>query len=219
MPQLDLDGANSKISADTIRGQSGTTVTVQSGHNLVGSGSGLTALPAANLTGTLPAISGANLTSLPAATSVAFPATQVASADANTLDDYEEGTWTPVIGGLSGESGQSYGTSPATYTKIGRLVVVNCNINLTAKGTISGLCLLKGLPFTVGSSSANRGTGSCGNWGNLASSLVYCSVYASEGTTYGYIRGATSGTATLNGLTTSDINNSTYMQFSMSYMT
>ena len=81
MPQLDLDGANSKISADTIRGQSGTTVTVQSGHNLVGSGSGLTALPAGNLTGTvadarisaltaskltgaLPAISGASLTGI-----------------------------------------------------------------------------------------------------------------------------------------------------------
>ena len=67
MPQIDIDGANSKISADTIQGQSGTTVTVQSGHNLAGSGSGLTALPAANLTGTLPAISGANLTSLPSA--------------------------------------------------------------------------------------------------------------------------------------------------------
>ena len=66
MPQLDLDGANSKISADTMSGQSGTTVTVQSGHNLVGSGSGLTALPAGNLTGSLPAISGASLTSLPA---------------------------------------------------------------------------------------------------------------------------------------------------------
>jgi hypothetical protein len=82
MPQIDIDGANSKISADTIRGQSGTTVTVQSGHNLVGSGSGLTALPAGNLTGTvadarisaltaskltgaLPAISGASLTGLP----------------------------------------------------------------------------------------------------------------------------------------------------------
>jgi hypothetical protein len=64
MPQVDIDGANSKVSADTIRGQSGTTVTVQSGHNLVGSGSGLTALPAANLTGTLPAISGASLTNL-----------------------------------------------------------------------------------------------------------------------------------------------------------
>ena len=65
MPQVDIDGANSKVSADTIRGQSGTTVTIQSGHNLVGSGSGLTALPAANITGTLPAISGASLTNLP----------------------------------------------------------------------------------------------------------------------------------------------------------
>ena len=71
MPQLDLDGANSKISADTIRGQSGTTVTVQSGHNLVGSGSGLTALPAANLTGTLPAIDGSNLTGV-GATDIKF---------------------------------------------------------------------------------------------------------------------------------------------------
>jgi len=84
MPQIDIDGANSKISADTIRGQSGTTVTVQSGHNLAGSGSGLTALNGSNistgtvadarisaltaskLTGALPAISGASLTNLPA---------------------------------------------------------------------------------------------------------------------------------------------------------
>ena len=83
MPQIDIDGANSKISADTIRGQSGTTVTVQSGHNLAGSGSGLTALNGSNistgtvadarisaltaskLTGALPAISGASLTGLP----------------------------------------------------------------------------------------------------------------------------------------------------------
>jgi len=60
MPQIDIDGANSKISADTIQGQSGTTVTVQSGHNLAGSGSGLTALPAGNLTGT---VANANLAS------------------------------------------------------------------------------------------------------------------------------------------------------------
>ena len=219
MPQIDIDGANSKISADTIRGQSGTTVTVQSGHNLAGSGSGLTALPAANLTGTLPAISGANLTSLPAHTgNVAFPATQVASADANTLDDYEEGTWTPVIGGLSGESGQSYGNRPGIYTKIGNKVTASCLINMSAKGTISGLALLKGLPFTVGSSSANRGTGSCGNWGAMASSLVFCTVYASEGNAFGYIRGTTAGTATLSGLTTSDFNNNSYIQFSITYM-
>jgi hypothetical protein len=61
MPQVDIDGANSKVSADTIRGQSGTTVTIQSGHNLVGSGSGLTALPAANLTGAVPSASLGNI--------------------------------------------------------------------------------------------------------------------------------------------------------------
>ena len=55
MPQLDFDGANSRLSADNIRGQSGSTITIVSGHNLVGSGSGLTALNATNLaSGTVP---------------------------------------------------------------------------------------------------------------------------------------------------------------------
>ena len=55
MPQLDFDGANSRLSADNIRGQSGSTIYIVSGHNLVGSGSGLTALNATQLTsGTLP---------------------------------------------------------------------------------------------------------------------------------------------------------------------
>jgi hypothetical protein len=64
MPQLDFDGANSKISADKIQGQSGTTVTIPAGHNLVGDGSGLTSLTAANITsgGTLPVLNGSNLT-------------------------------------------------------------------------------------------------------------------------------------------------------------
>jgi len=55
MPQIDIDGAASRISADNIRGQSGSTITIVSGHNLVGSGSGLTALNATQLTsGTIP---------------------------------------------------------------------------------------------------------------------------------------------------------------------
>ena len=102
MPQLDLDGANSKISADTIRGQSGTTVTVQSGHNLVGSGSGLTALPAGNLTGTvadarisaltaskltgaLPAISGASLTGITGNTYMWDTTKNLADSSATTI--------------------------------------------------------------------------------------------------------------------------------------
>ena len=52
---------------------------------------------------------------------ITFPATQSASTNANTLDDYEEGTWEPVY--------TNWTTSPstvyATYTKVGRLVTVN----------------------------------------------------------------------------------------------
>ena len=75
-------GANSAVKTDKIQGQSGTTVTVTTGHNLVGSGSGLTALPAGNLTGTLPAIDGSNLTGV-GATDIKFLVTQ--NADQNNV--------------------------------------------------------------------------------------------------------------------------------------
>jgi hypothetical protein len=80
MPQIDIDGAASRLSTDNIRGQSGSTITIVSGHNLVGSGSGLTALPAANLTGTIAAISGVNLTALNATqlTSGTIPIARIA---------------------------------------------------------------------------------------------------------------------------------------------
>ena len=52
---IEFDGPNSKVSANTIQAQSGSTVTIQSGHNLSGGGSGLTGLNATNLgSGTVP---------------------------------------------------------------------------------------------------------------------------------------------------------------------
>src|ERR1035437_3947013 len=50
---------------------------------------------------------------------IKFPASQNASSDANTLDDYEEGTWTP--NDASG-AGLTFSTAFGTYTKIGRTV-------------------------------------------------------------------------------------------------
>ena len=80
---------------------------------------------------------------------VQFPATQVASADANALDDYEEGTWTPTITFGGGSTGVTYGTRTATYTKIGRLVHAAFDMTLTAKGSSTGSAVIGGLPFTV----------------------------------------------------------------------
>ena len=86
-------------------------------------------------------------------TGIKFPATQVASADANTLDDYEEGTWTPTV---TAESG-SYTTifSPrGTYTKIGRVVTLTYYFQVNNKGTGSNACILSSLPFASKSSSS-----------------------------------------------------------------
>jgi len=79
---------------------------------------------------------------------IQFPAVQAASSNANTLDDYEEGTWTPTITPQSG-SLTAY-TSSGTYTKIGRAVTVTFNTTITTSGTASGFMSIFGFPFTNG---------------------------------------------------------------------
>jgi len=70
------------------------------------------------------------------------------TAAANTLDDYEEGSWTPTILGATSTSGQSYSVQTGTYSRVGRLVHVTAEVVLAAKGTIGGFLKLSGLPFT-----------------------------------------------------------------------
>jgi hypothetical protein len=53
---------------------------------------------------------------------ITFPATAVACTDANTLDDYEEGTFTPVITTAKVVSGTF--TSDSKYIKIGKTVTI-----------------------------------------------------------------------------------------------
>ena len=82
-----------------------------------------------------PSASGAGIT---------FPATQSASTDANTLDDYEEGTFTPTLGGTA-----VYDIQTGRYTKIGRFVHFYIALRPTSLGTGS-TTVISGLPFTVG---------------------------------------------------------------------
>jgi len=85
---------------------------------------------------------------------IPFPAVQNASADVNTLDDYEEGTWTPVIGGVTSETGQAYTFQVGQYRKIGSFVQVEFYVELSTEGTITGNIQIKGLPFTAASYTA-----------------------------------------------------------------
>jgi hypothetical protein len=79
---------------------------------------------------------------------ISFPATQSASSDANTLDDYEEGTWTPTGNGIT------YSTADGSYTKIGRVVTARFTIVFPSTGSGS-IARLFGLPFTSTSSGTN----------------------------------------------------------------
>lgn len=78
---------------------------------------------------------------------IKFPATQSPSSDANTLDDYEEGTWTPIIEGTTTAGTANYSNNTGRYTKIGRLVFVETYVNWNS-GTGTGNLRLNGLPFT-----------------------------------------------------------------------
>jgi hypothetical protein len=84
---------------------------------------------------------------------ISFPATQSASTDANTLDDYEEGTWTPGIADDTGDptsEGQAYTYQVGTYVKIGRTVYVQGSVIISDLGTMTAghNFQLRGLPFT-----------------------------------------------------------------------
>ena len=89
------------------------------------------------------------LTDISAATSgqIKFPATQNASSDANTLDDYEEGTWTPAVTFGGAAVGVTYGASNAgQYVKVGRMMTVCGILELTSKGSSTGNISITGLP-------------------------------------------------------------------------
>jgi hypothetical protein len=90
---------------------------------------------------------------------ISFPATQSASSDANTLDDYEEGTWTPGVTFGGGSTGMTFaGYQGGKYTKIGNRVFFTAQMRLTAKGSSTGTALLTGLPFA--SAGGNQGISS-----------------------------------------------------------
>jgi hypothetical protein len=77
---------------------------------------------------------------------VTFPATQSASSDANTLDDYEEGTFTPVL--VPGAGSLTTQTCSGKYTKVGRVVTIYVIAHINVVGTASGTMTVTGLPFT-----------------------------------------------------------------------
>ena len=103
---------------------------------------------------------------LPSISQIQFPATQVQHAGANVLDDYEEGTWTPSVGGTA-----TYTTQVGGYIKIGKMVTAWCKLIINVIGTGS-LTTISGLPFTA-DDTPDTGTTDAIRFTGLSQNIVY----------------------------------------------
>lgn len=119
---------------------------------------------------------------------ITFPGTQSASTNANTLDDYEEGTWTPNVGGNA-----TYISRYGRYVKIGKQVSIQFEIRIDTLGTGSTQTM-SGLPFTSDGDIGAVQTGCVSYWANLAVNTIFLSFYVENGlTSMQFVGKATSG--------------------------
>ena len=141
---------------------------------------------------------------------VTFPATQVASSDANCLDDYEEGTWTIGLEFGGASTGMTKNADTGKYTKIGRQVTVTGYLALTNKGSATGDALITGLPFLINS------------YGGLSIYLAQITFadfpmgYSNNGTSTIPLKECTNA-GVVSSLTNSDFANNSEIIFTMTY--
>jgi hypothetical protein len=156
--------------------------------------------------------------SLSVLNNIKFPSIQVASADANTLDDYEEGTWTPAFNG-STTSNFSYQVNGqvGNYTKIGRLVTATGYLFLSSTGSSTGNLRISGLPFTSIAGGASGGSYTYNATG-LAAAITNTpnAVVLPSNTLIGLYKGAAGGSTVMN---VTDISNSGLISFTAVYYT
>jgi hypothetical protein len=114
-------------------------------------------------------VSGGNI-SVDSGYGIDFSATGTGTGTSTSelLDDYEEGTFTPVFIGSTTAGSQTYTTQAGFYEKIGRLVNFRFRLTINTKGTIAGNIIVGGLPFTTSSTASSYGNAFLGNAANLA---------------------------------------------------
>lgn len=113
-------------------------------------------------------------------------------------------TWTPVIGGAGGTTGQTYTVQVGRAFKIGQIVLAWFNCKFSAKGTITGNVQIQGLPYTALNITSLKGMSQV-EWYTVASNFVYVSGEVTENTTVAPLFGATAAAGSLTALTTSDL--------------
>ena len=150
---------------------------------------------------------------------ITFPATQSASSDANTLDDYEEGTWTIAVQGSTTNPTVGYNFRVGTYVKVGKNVTLNGHFRTSSVSGGSGDVLIAGLPFAVDNTSSYTTVGVCYVFSTATSKYPYYVRLDNGGTSLTLYYG--SGTVQSTSLVVSDLgtgNFSNETAFTINYL-
>ena len=114
------------------------------------------------------------------------------SGSANALDDYEEGTWTPTVGGTATYGSANYGR----YVKVGNQVHCQFLIDILTIGTGS-TSTLSGFPFTSQAIGTVQ-SGCCSYYANLAVNMSFAGFYIeNNATTAKFVGGDGTAAATV----------------------
>jgi len=146
------------------------------------------------------------------------------TAAANTLDDYEEGTWTPTLTYAGGNTGQvmASGDTEGTYVKIGKLVTVNCRWAQTTKGSSTGVVRIS-LPLAVSDdlvSTSIEASGAMAYYTDITVSHTHLAPAAWGGTSYVrfYYRASDTNTG-MTALSDNHVGNTFDGRFTITYRT
>jgi hypothetical protein len=120
------------------------------------------------------------------------------------------GLWTPVIGGSTGTSGQTYTKQLGIWVKWGKLVIAQFTVALSNKGVITGSAQIQGLPFPNLTLANWDAVGLIGYWANLNTAYNMISIIFGSGTG-ATLLGTTGPQTTLPAVPVADISNTTEM--------
>ena len=121
-------------------------------------------------------------------TLITYAGVKFGGGTSTTLDDYEEGTWTPDIGGVA-----TYGAQDGRYTKIGNFVKLRFLLVVSVKGTGSATTIT-GMPFTPSGNSPTITGGVVCYAGGLAVSANILGVYCQNNASIAFFSRDSAGT-------------------------
>ena len=137
------------------------------------------------------------------------------NTDGNTLDDYEEGTWTPFIQASVSNPTVGYAVQNGVYVKVGQLVLASANMEINSFSGGSGNAEVGGLPFA--SSATSMFSPHAVLLDNLANDRKQVTVQLANNGTVANLLGNSGGTGVHTGVTPSDFGGNEHCRITFIY--